>query len=115
MGEQIVDYVPVNDTRGNVLPKSVRKFNQEWKNLDKTFFGRYTATLNLMYGNNQKAEPVTVSFWILPWKLVLAYLGGILLLIALGYLWQKRTKKKMEEKLRMELELAELKKQLAQK
>ena len=29
--ENIVDYIPINDTRGNVLPKTRRVFNTEWK------------------------------------------------------------------------------------
>jgi len=31
IGEKIVDYIPINDTGGNVLPKTKRIFESEWK------------------------------------------------------------------------------------
>jgi len=31
IGDKIVDYIPINDTEGNVLPKTLRVFEWEWK------------------------------------------------------------------------------------
>ncbi|MDD2565681.1 MAG: DUF916 domain-containing protein [Candidatus Gracilibacteria bacterium] len=31
IGEKLVDYIPVNDSLGNVLPKSIRKFESIWE------------------------------------------------------------------------------------
>ena len=31
IGEKIVDYIPINDNKGNVLPSTKRKFESEWK------------------------------------------------------------------------------------
>ncbi|MDA9129343.1 DUF916 domain-containing protein [Candidatus Gracilibacteria bacterium] len=38
IGEEVVDYIPINDQGGNVLPKTQRIFNSEWKGFpEKTF------------------------------------------------------------------------------
>lgn len=107
-----VDYIPVNDTQGNVLPKSIRKFETMWENQnDKFHFGPYTATLELSYGNGQETTPQTTSFWILPWKLIALWTLGIIVFIGIGYLIIKAYRKRVEEKIRMQMELEELRKQ----
>lgn len=61
---------------GSILPQSVRRFNVA---LNDGSFGRYTATMNLTYGEGQSLQQ-TVSFWIVPYRLILVV---VLLLTAL--------------------------------
>lgn len=71
----------VNDPeKGNVLPSSTRRFEST---LDKQWlFGRYTADLSVGYGTTGQAITKTVSFWVIPYKLVGI---ALLLLITLIY------------------------------
>lgn len=74
--------VNVNSEYRNILPKSVRKFNQTF---DKSalgngmMFGRYTAELTLTYGNKQTVSS-SLTFWVIPWKLIIL---GIVVLVGL--------------------------------
>jgi hypothetical protein len=71
------------DPARNVLPSSIRKFEQQVSK--KFWFGRYSATANLTYGDG-KALTKSIVFWVIPWKL-LALL--FVLLLTLGYLLHK--------------------------
>ena len=69
--------VAVNDKGGNVLPDSVRRFVQR---LDqKQLFGYYTAKLSLNYSNG-KILNGKLGFWVIPWKLLLLGLVGLIVL-----------------------------------
>lgn len=71
----------VNDKGGNVLPGSTRKFEQT---LDKKFLiGRYKAQADLVYGSDNKIISRTISFWVIPYKLIIIIIGAIALLIFL--------------------------------
>jgi len=76
--------VNVNLPPGNVLPGSTRKFSQP---LDKTvigtkrLFGKYTANLKLTYGTDNKVLTSSISFWVIPYKLI----GGIILVLVAGF------------------------------
>jgi uncharacterized protein YjhX (UPF0386 family) len=72
--------VKVNERGGNVLPDSIRRFEEKLN--EKKLFGRYTAKLSLTYANSQKLEK-TVNFWVIPWKLILLVLIG---LVIVGFL-----------------------------
>jgi hypothetical protein len=80
-----IDSLKVNDVAGNVLPDSVRKFENKW---DKSVLpGYYKAELLLSYGSPQKSLTATLSFWILPWMQILiglAILVVVILLLVLG-------------------------------
>lgn len=69
--------VAVNDKGGNVLPDSVRKFEQSLSN--RQLFGHYTAALVLNYSNG-KTVSGKIGFWVIPWKLVLLVLLGLIIL-----------------------------------
>lgn len=60
-----------------VLPKSLRlrefTWDREW------LLGHYTATANINLGYDDRIEEVSVSFWVLPWKVV----GGIFIVVFL--------------------------------
>jgi len=65
--------VNVNLPPRNILPASIRKFEQP---LDKTvigtkkLFGKYTATLDLTYGANKQTVSETLTFWVIPYELI---------------------------------------------
>ena len=70
----------VNERGGNVLPGSIRRFEQK---LDrKQLFGHYTAALLLTYGGKQHLS-AKASFWVIPWKLLLLLL---IALVAIAFL-----------------------------
>lgn len=77
--------VNVNLPPGNILPQSEREFKQKLDKAvigNKRLFGRYTAKLSATYGTDKKTATSTITFWVIPYKLVL---GGILGLVALFF------------------------------
>ena len=71
---ETADEVAFNPTDRNVLPASIRRFEQA---IDKPFwFGRYTLTADLTYGPDDSALEESVTFWVIPYKML-----GIALLI----------------------------------
>jgi hypothetical protein len=74
-----VSTVTVNDTKSNVLPGSIRRFEgsikQDW------MFGMYTADLTLGYGTTGQALTNTITFWVIPYKLILTVLIGLITLV----------------------------------
>lgn len=73
--------VNINLEKRNILPASTRQFSEP---LDKSvigtkmLFGRYTAKLHLTYGDKKQILESTLSFWVIPYKLIA---GAIILLI----------------------------------
>ncbi len=81
-----------NPVEGNILPKSVRKFETVWKGVDgldpveekdqgnffnkvgrewRNFaFGRYNAKLSLSYGTKNEIATGSFVFWVIPWHLL---------------------------------------------
>lgn len=98
LGREVAS-LAINDKNGNVLPNSIRKFEQT---LDKkNLFGRYTAQLDVIYGDNQTMTQ-TQTFWVVPYKMVLAVLGGLLLIILLIVFLVKRFKKHVADEVHHE-------------
>ena len=67
------------DTR-NVLPGSIRKFEAPLDSAvigNRILFGRYTANLTMTYGADKKTVTESLTFWVIPWKLILAVIIGI--------------------------------------
>ncbi|CAN5413472.1 hypothetical protein BH10PAT4_BH10PAT4_1040 [soil metagenome] len=73
--------VPVNDTKSNVLPGSIRRFDGEYKG--GWMVGMYTADLTLGYGTTGQAITNTITFWVIPYKIILV---GLLILITLVFI-----------------------------
>lgn len=74
-----IDTISVNADKGNVLPNSIRKFQST---LDKQWlFGRYTADLSVAYGTTGQAIVKSISFWVIPWRLILIVLAAIITLV----------------------------------
>jgi hypothetical protein len=79
--------VAVNPKGGNVLPDSIRRFEQT---LDKKqLMGHYTAKLAMTYSNGQKLQG-SLGFWVIPWKLILLAIVGLVALFFLLKLGLKR-------------------------
>lgn len=76
-GKQVAN-LQVNEKSGNVLPESIRKFENEWQK--KWGFGPYRAELSLNYGENGNVK-AQLSFWIIPWKETLIAIILLILLI----------------------------------
>jgi hypothetical protein len=71
---------PVLDKSGRPVTELTWDFNNS---LSKLRFGKYTAKLVMVYDNGQRDVPLegTVSFWVIPWRLLL----GAVLLLALPF------------------------------
>jgi len=63
------------------LPKSQRFREIFWDNTN--LFGRYTATLELNRGYGDIIDTKTITFWVLPWKIVLGGFAGIFIILFL--------------------------------
>lgn len=72
---------PVRDRNGNIEYKT----NFDFSKMDKFRIGKYEANVILVYDNGERDVPIqaTVSFWVIPWKIILGILV-ILVLVLLG-------------------------------
>ncbi len=111
--------LPANPVDGSVLPKSVRRFETVWATSGKPIeqglnpqivqpngsgffnavkyqwnnftFGKYTATLKVVYGTKElKSEKVKYTFWVIPWQLTLVTLIALVIIIVCGRFGLKR-------------------------
>jgi hypothetical protein len=83
-----VGQIRLNDSGANVLPKSIRRFEDSWE--DKLGFGLYTASMGLTFGTSasqggqgMQSMFAEKTFWILPWKIILPVVIGLGLIIFL--------------------------------
>lgn len=102
-----VSVLRVNDEGGNVLPKTIRRFEYGWS--DIMGFGRYKAKLGMTYGTSgdkggagKQTLYTEIYFWIVPWRIVIPIILGLLLFAALTFLLlrlyrNKAVKKAMEK------------------
>ena len=101
------------DTK-NIFPGTSRSYvNQVGQ---KLMMGKFTVLLSATYGETGKLLTSSITMWIFPWKIALAVLLAVAIILISGTAWYKRVKKK-EEKLVEELgkektELEELKEEL---
>jgi hypothetical protein len=66
----------------NVFPYTLRDFSTEW---DRVWgWGRYTAEFSTSYGSTGKVATAVVSFWLIPYTLVLSVLIVLLAIIGIG-------------------------------
>lgn len=100
--------LPLNDSGGYILPSSSRTFTASWKDgfphyetdpndpngtkkhlvwdwgsLSHFRFGKYTAKIVAIYDDGQRDVPVTseVTFWVIPWRIILGLVVVMSLLI----------------------------------
>ena len=83
-----VGKVDINPNGGNVLPDSIRRFDVAVAK--KQLFGRYTATYSGTYLDDNHRITGKVTFWVIPWKLLLLILAGLLVLVWLFRVLLKR-------------------------
>ncbi len=127
--------VPANPVEGNILPKSVRRFETTWQSKngvdkildteDETFwqavsrewkhfaFGYYKAKLSLEYGVNKQKVESSVGLWVFPWQLTIVVLIVFLIVFFVGRTGLRRYNKwvigQAEEMLKREQEKSQIK------
>ena len=62
-----------------VMPLSLRSRDIEWT--AERLLGRYTATLNIHHGYDNVSETKSVTFWVMPWKVVVGTFVVVFLFI----------------------------------
>lgn len=85
--------VAVNQPPHLILPSSIRRFDQTLDSATigtKQLFGRYTAKLNLTYGVNKTPLITTMTFWVIPYRLILGVIFALVLLVFLVRLLGRR-------------------------
>lgn len=92
--------IPLNPHHSAVLPNSVRRIESGWvktpeilpggffaelRNEWRNFaFGRYTVLVEMAYGSQQvQLKGESISFWVFPWRLSLAFALSLIALIGL--------------------------------
>lgn len=75
----------------NVFPMVGREFSGEWGRV--WGYGKYTAQATMSFGSAGKIAMAKVSFWLLPIKLIIAVLIGILTLIVVFMTIRRQIKK----------------------
>lgn len=107
MGKEVSN-IRINDKSANILPKTIRKFENIWN--DSFGFGRYKAVLSMSFGTSVDNGGVgmqslnsTSYFWILPFKIVgIAFLvlAGIFLFVFSSFkMFKNRAMKNMMKEL----------------
>jgi hypothetical protein len=63
---------PIKDAKGNIKTELSWNFS----NVSKLRFGHYTANLFLVYNDGQRDVPITgsLSFWVIPWRVIFVIL-----------------------------------------
>jgi hypothetical protein len=69
LGQKIAT-IPIDEK--NVLPGAIRKLSSKWDS--GLLFGKYNATLSLVYGNGKQVLTASTTFWGFPYKLVFVVL-----------------------------------------
>lgn len=79
-----VDSIPVNEGGASVFPLSERDFVTNWKSED-FHIGKYTAEMTLTVEGAQGFQSLlsSVQFWIVPTKVLIPFLVGLLVLVVL--------------------------------
>jgi hypothetical protein len=68
---------------------------------DNFAIGKFTADLNLKYGDNETAVS-QATFWVIPWQILSLVLGALIILIIIIKLMMKRHNKKLIEQVKKE-------------
>lgn len=82
-GNKVVYGTNFNDStpRDVILPDSSRSWDVPLKDIGS--FGHYTVEVTLSYGASNETVQVQKSFWVVPMKVVLIAIGGLIVLILL--------------------------------
>jgi hypothetical protein len=74
-----VETLKFNESNSNVLPQSIRKFENTLNK--KLLFGRYKVQADLVYGADKNIITQNTYFWVIPYKLIAIGIGLIALLV----------------------------------
>lgn len=110
-----VAVIRVNETGGNILPNSIRRFsNIKWEG--KNAFGKYTAKLGLTYGTptdqggqGQSSLFAAKEFWVFPWRYIIPVLLGLVIATGLFYLMLRLYRNKAVQKAMQQAGLRQVK------
>lgn len=76
-----ISQMAINNPPHSILPDSIRRFDQT---LNKHYlFGHYKATYSVVYGNSKKTLSSSMTFWVIPWRLIIIILAILLALVLL--------------------------------
>ncbi len=104
---RVVDTVQFNPDKGNIMPQSVKRFALDWQaekngeqksawqalknEISRFKLGRFSAKLEIEYGDSRtRINSEEVSFWVVPWKVVLGILGLILAVVIVRRLLRRK-------------------------
>lgn len=90
-GRQISS-LKINENGGHILPLSTRRFEQTLNN--KRMIGKYTAKINLSYGTEGQSLMGTISFWVIPYKIIAVTLVLLIVILWAAIKVRKRTKRR---------------------
>lgn len=85
-----VESIDFNSVSGNVLPDSTRKFEEKWQP-NKWTFGYFSANLALSYGENNQTFQGKLTFWIIPYWLIISL--AVILVVLIIIIWRKKIRK----------------------
>jgi len=86
-----------------ILPASVRRFEQPLDSSvigDKWLFGRYTADLELTYGENEQTLSNSFTFWVIPYRLIGFAVVGLIIAFFAARFGLRRYNERVIEKAR---------------
>jgi hypothetical protein len=73
----------------NIFPSKARIYENTWDK--KWLFGRFKAELIGSYGSQGQALQAVTYFWVVPWKVILAVLLALTLVVLTIVYWKKKT------------------------
>jgi len=104
--------ISANPVGGNVLPNSIRALHPVWKGpaerggfmeelkneWNNFAFGRYNAHLEMEWGTNKEKMIGNVKFWVIPWRVLLVGLLGVIIILLLIRGYNKSIVKRAQKK-----------------
>jgi hypothetical protein len=82
----------------NVLPSSIRRFDEEWKG--KFLVGPYTAEAKIKYGPQARVITSAITIWFFPWREIVVLIAGMAALWFGFRLYLRYRDRKVEARIR---------------
>ncbi len=102
---QVKEEVKLNEE--NIFPDASRVYKSEIGS--KWMLGKYTLNLTAPYGESGKVITGTTSIWLFPWRVAVAIIFGVIIVIALITIsWKNLTKKEKELEKKLEEEIGDI-------
>ncbi|MFC1656888.1 hypothetical protein ACFL14_02945 [Patescibacteria group bacterium] len=106
-----VDSLDMNPKTGNILPESIRRFENQWVNQGR--WGRFTAKVSTTYGSTGEKLESRLVFWIIP-IYILIIIGLVIILLVVFTTWLIRRSKPNKKTQSKESERPKIVKRLIQ-